>query len=222
MSSTLKNAPDKKSAPKAGRRRLSPEARRGELMACALEVFARRGLGEARHAEIAAEAGVSVPTVFFYFPNREVLVDAVLDEVDSFLIEMARGVHAMPRPADAVLLDHLRGFAASVESSPAHARIWLDWSTAVREQFWQRYLDFIERMLAIVRTTLERGQREGTISRSSDADAQARLLVGSAHMLALMKISGSPPEKLEHFFGTLMEAVIGRPGVAARPKGRPR
>jgi AcrR family transcriptional regulator len=66
------------------RRRLSPGARRAELMACALAVFARRGLGEARHAEIAAEAGVSVATVFVYFPTREALVDAVLDEVDGF------------------------------------------------------------------------------------------------------------------------------------------
>lgn len=203
---------------KAGRRRLSPEARRGELMACALTVFARRGLGEARHAEIAVEAGVSVPTVFFYFPTREALVDAVLDAVDSLMIGMATAVHAQAKPADAVILDHLRAFAASVDSSPTHARIWLDWSTAVREQVWQRYLDFIERMLAIVRATLERGHGEGTISRRADADDQARLLVGSAHMLALMKFSGSPPEKLEHFFATLMEAVIGK----TAPKGKRR
>jgi hypothetical protein len=65
-------------------------------------------------------------------------------------------------------------------------RVWLDWAPPC-EQVW-RYLDFIERILAIVRATLERGQREGTISRSADADDQARLLVGSA-MLALMKFT---------------------------------
>ena len=42
-----------------------------------MRVFARRGLGAARHAEIAKEAGVSVPAVFFYFPTREELVTAV-------------------------------------------------------------------------------------------------------------------------------------------------
>jgi len=198
---------------RALRRRLSPDARRAELMACALKVFARRGLGEARHAEIAAEAGVSVATVFFYYPTREALVDAVLDAVDRFLIDMAAGVHAGAGPAEVVLLNHIRAFAASVDSSPSHARIWLDWSTAVREQVWQRYLEFLDRMLAIVRRTLERGQREGAISQRSDPDDQARLLVGSAHMLALMKFAGSPPDKLEHFFATLMEAVIGRPAA---------
>lgn len=210
--------PISKTAKKPVRQRLSNEARRAQLLGCALDVFARRGLGEARHSEIALEAGVAVATVFFYFPTREALVDAVLDEVDRFLIQMAATTHAGNAPADRVLLHHIRTFAASVETSPSHARIWLDWSTAVREQVWQRYLDFLERMLAIVRGTLERGQREGTIASTSDADDQARLLVGSAHMLALMKFAGSPADKLEHFFATLMEAVIGHRD-ATRPSG---
>lgn len=188
-------------------------------MAAALAVFARRGLGEARHAEIAADAGVSVPTVFFYFPTREALVDAVLDEVERSLLDMATTIHAGRGPADAVLLEHLRAFAASVEASPSHARIWLDWSTAVRDEVWKRYLVFIERMLATVRATLERGQREGSIARTSGADDQARLLVGSAHMLALMKFSGAPEDRLEHFFRTLMDAVLGRPAAGA-PQGK--
>jgi TetR/AcrR family transcriptional regulator, hemagglutinin/protease regulatory protein len=200
-----------KKARRPARRRLAPEARRAELMSAALAVFARRGLGEARHAEIAAEAGASVPTVFVYFPTREALVEAVLAEVDSFFLDQARRVHAAAGPADTVLLGHIRAFAASVESSPSYARIWLDWSTAVRDEVWKRYLDFLDRMLAVVRGTLERGQREGTIAKGPDPDDQARLLVGSAHMLALMQFAGSPPDKLEHFFETLMSAVMGRP-----------
>lgn len=199
--------------PRPPRRRLSPEARRAELLTAALAVFATRGLGEARHAEIAEAAGVSVATVFFYFPTREALVAAVLDEVARFLLGMATDVHAGQGPADEVLLAHLRAFTNSVDSSPHHTRVWLDWSTAVREQVWQRYLDFIDRMLAIVRGTLERGQREGSISRASEADDQARLLVGSAHMISLMKFSGAPAEKVEHFVGALLEAVLGRRGT---------
>lgn len=199
------------------RRRLAPEARRAELMAVAIEVFARRGLGEARHAEIAAEAGVSVPTVFVYFPTRDALVHAVLDHVASFLMEMGAAIHAGKGPADAILLEHLRTFAESVRSAPATARVWLDWSTAVREKVWPRYMELLNAILAMVRTTLERGQREGSISAGTDPEDQARLLVGSAHMLALMQFSGAPPEKLEHFFTTLMDAVVG-PRPAAKPR----
>ena len=77
-------------------RRLSPTERRTQLLTCALRVFARRGLGEARHAEIAKEAGVSIPAVFFYFPTRADLVDAVLCEVERFYRTMADEIHSQP------------------------------------------------------------------------------------------------------------------------------
>ena len=70
-------------------RRLAAKARRELLLACALRVFARRGIGAAHHAEIAAAAGVSVPTVFVYFPTRAALVEAVLAEVERFYIARA-------------------------------------------------------------------------------------------------------------------------------------
>jgi TetR/AcrR family transcriptional regulator, hemagglutinin/protease regulatory protein len=60
----------KSSSPHLRARRLDPSERRPQLLECAMRVFARRGLGSARHSEIAKEAKVSVPTVFFYFPSR--------------------------------------------------------------------------------------------------------------------------------------------------------
>lgn len=67
------------------RTRLSPEARRDQLMECAVEVFSRRGIGRAGHAEIAEQAKVSVATVFNYFNTREDLVDEVLTEIEAFV-----------------------------------------------------------------------------------------------------------------------------------------
>ncbi len=195
-------------APARGRR-LSSEARRAQLLECALAVFARRGIGEGRHAEIAEEGAVAVPTVFVYFPTREALVDSVLDEVARFILDMAQGVHAADKPVPEVLRDHMVAFTDSVETSPDHARVWLDWSTAIRDRVWPRYLELTEAIIAVVRRTLERGQREGTISQKWDADDQARLLVGSAHMLAQMKFAGRPREKVELFERTLLGAVLG-------------
>ena len=70
------------------RTRLSPEARRSQLMECAIEVFSRRGIGRAGHAEIAEQAKVSVATVFNYFNTREELVDEVLAEIERFVNQM--------------------------------------------------------------------------------------------------------------------------------------
>lgn len=73
---------------KPRRRRLSPYERKAEPLALALSVFAKRGIGRATHAEAAEAAGCSLATVFVYLPRREDLVSAVLDEVESFYMQM--------------------------------------------------------------------------------------------------------------------------------------
>ncbi|HKN00608.1 MAG TPA: TetR/AcrR family transcriptional regulator [Candidatus Binataceae bacterium] len=198
-----------RSGAKGRARRLDQTERRAQLLQCAMHVFARRGLGSARHAEIAREAGVSVPAVFFYFPNREELVMAVLAEVDRFLMAMAEEIHARDRPAPETILAHAQAFAASVETHPDYARVWLDWSTAIREEIWPRYLDFQERMVAIIARTIRRWHDERGKTRDTEVEDDARLIVGSAHMIAQMKFTRVAPEKVDHFLRTLVHAALG-------------
>ena len=193
------------------RRRLSREERRTEVLAAALGAFARRGIGETRHAQVAEQAGCSLSTVFVYFPTREELVSAVLDEVERALMEMAESVHASSDPVPEVLRAHIVAFIDSIAEHPDHARVWLDWSTAIREEYWARYSDFQERIVSLLAATIARGQREGTVAPHVDTDADARLVVGSAHMLAQMQLAGSPRERVEHFIDRLLEAALGDP-----------
>jgi TetR/AcrR family transcriptional regulator, hemagglutinin/protease regulatory protein len=189
-------------------RRLDPSQRRPQLLECAIHVFARRGLGSARHAEIAREAEVSVPTVFFYFATREALVRAVLDEVARFLTDMTVQIHASCGAAPEIVLAHAKAFANSVDTHPDHARVWLDWSTAMREEIWPHYLEFQENIVDIVATTIRRWQRARGMP-EEDADDDARLLVGSAHMVAQMKFTRCAPEKVDHFLRVLVRATLG-------------
>ena len=87
------------------RRRLPPEERRAQLLSIAIDVFADRGLGAARHAEIAERAGVAVSTVFAYFETREALVDAVLREVADFFIAAAERIHGQEKGCVEILRD---------------------------------------------------------------------------------------------------------------------
>jgi len=189
--------------------RLDQEQRRAELLQCAIRVFARRGLGGGRHAEIASEAGVSVPTVFFYFPTREALVRAVLEEVARFLTVMADEIHASDLPPTDVVMRHARTFVNSVDTHPHYARVWLDWSTAIREEVWPLYLEFQERMVALIARTIARGADGNERRRATDAEDNARLIVGSAHMLAQMKFARMPPGKVDHFLQILIHDTIG-------------
>jgi TetR/AcrR family transcriptional regulator, hemagglutinin/protease regulatory protein len=190
-------------------RRLAPAERRAQLLERALRVFARRGLGEGRHAEIAKEAGVSVPTVFFYFPTRADLVQAVLDEVGRFYLEMAVRIHGRPLPAPRIMLDHATTFANSVDTHPDYARVWLDWSTAVRDEVWPRYLEFQGQVIHRIEQTIRRGQREGSLAAGVDPGDEAHLMFSSAHIIAQMKFAHESPERIERFLQTLVHIAIG-------------
>ena len=85
------------------RRRMPPDERRAQLLAIAIDVFAERGLGAARHAEIAERAGVAVSTVFVYFPTREKLVEDVLAELADFFLDLLERAHAQEKPCVEVL-----------------------------------------------------------------------------------------------------------------------
>jgi TetR/AcrR family transcriptional regulator, hemagglutinin/protease regulatory protein len=199
----------RKSRPRA--RRLDPAERRAELLACATAVFARRGLSGARHAEIAREARVSVPTVFFYFPTRAALVQAVLEEVARYLTDMAERIHASDRPAPEIVLEHARTFADSVATHPDYARVFLDWSTAMREEVWPLFLEFQEKMVAIIARTIRRWRIEIGRGGADDAEDDARLIVGSAHMVAQMKFTRVAPAKLDRFLQTMVRDALGGP-----------
>ena len=64
-------------APRWQRRR---EARPAELLEAAAACFGETGYQATRVEEIASRAGVTVGTVYRYFPNKEALFAAVLDE----------------------------------------------------------------------------------------------------------------------------------------------
>lgn len=56
------------------------EARPGELLAAALELFAEKGFAATRAEEVAHRAGVSKGTLFLYFASKEELFKAVVRE----------------------------------------------------------------------------------------------------------------------------------------------
>jgi TetR/AcrR family hemagglutinin/protease transcriptional regulator len=192
----------------AAPRRLPPEARRAMLLACALRVFARRGIGAAYHAEIAAAAGVSVPTVFVYFPTRAALVDAVLAEVARFYIALAEQVHASRRPAPEVVTAHAMAFARSIDDYPDYAIVLLDWSGKVRSEIWPRYQALQTRVVALLARTLSRGQRQGSISRLITAEDGARMIYGAAYLLAERKLSGQPEAEISRFFDAVVHLLV--------------
>jgi TetR/AcrR family hemagglutinin/protease transcriptional regulator len=174
-----------------------------------MRVFARRGLGAARHAEIARVARVSVPTVFVYFPTRKALVRAVLEEVARFFTEMAETVHSKSEPAPDLILRHLRAFADAVDTHPDHTRVLLEWSTALRDEVWPLFLRFQEKIIALIGRTIQRWRLETASDRDPEAEDDARMIAATGYVLVQMKVAKLPNARIERFLHTLVRDTLG-------------
>ncbi|GAA2133469.1 TetR/AcrR family transcriptional regulator [Kitasatospora kazusensis] len=69
---------DRSRAERAPRRRLSVDERREQLIAVALDLFARRPPEEVSIDDIAAAAGASRPLVYHYFPGKQAIYEESL------------------------------------------------------------------------------------------------------------------------------------------------
>lgn len=169
-----------------GRRRLQPEERKQLLLKTAVEVFARRGIGRGGHTEIAEDGGVSVATVFNYFNTREALVEAVLNEVESYLLALAESIyHECEDPVEAIR-NHIHAFLANCESNPAYIKVWLEWSASVRDETWPHYLEFQNKLLDMISEQVDRGIKNGQLEPGLAPKERARWALGNAQMLVSM------------------------------------
>jgi TetR/AcrR family hemagglutinin/protease transcriptional regulator len=189
------------------------------LLQWAIRVFALRGIGAARHAEIARKARVTVPAVFHYFPSRKALVEAVLEEVGGFFLKMAEDAHGRQRPAPEVFLEHMRAFADAVDTHPDHIRILLEWSTALRAEVWPQFLRFQEKLIAITSRTIRRWRIETGSDRDPQAEDDALVIAATGLVLVQMKAAKLPNSRIEDFVQTLVRDTLGE--VRASPINAP-
>jgi TetR/AcrR family transcriptional regulator len=78
--SSLLTSPALEAADRPEKRERRKEARPGELLAAALDLFVEKGFAATRAEEVAQRAGVSKGTLFLYFPSKEELFKAVVRE----------------------------------------------------------------------------------------------------------------------------------------------
>jgi TetR/AcrR family hemagglutinin/protease transcriptional regulator len=183
------------------------------LLDCAVAVFAEHGIARATHSQVAARAGVSMAAVHAYFRARADLVDAVLAEVEAYLLTMTAETLRPCQPPQAALLALARRFAADARLRPALIRVWLDWSTGVRDGVWPRYLALLDQLHARTRAVLRAGQASGDIPAGADITAAARLFIGGGHTVALMQFAGASPAEVEATIVLLVRGLVSRPAA---------
>lgn len=199
-------------SPKARQRtRLSPEARQAQLLKCAVIAFANNGIGRAVHADVAELANVSVPTVFNYFRTREDLVDAVLGEVERFFLEVANKAHHADLGAVDSLNAHGNQFVESAINQPEYVKVWLEWTSSLRDDVWPRYLVLHNRVINQIARSIQRGIDSGEISVGLSARELAMIFMGSAHSVAMMVYAPeTTADGIRAFMQRAVQVLLGK------------
>tara|TARA_R110000868_G_scaffold44409_5_gene148390 strand:- start:1027 stop:1671 length:645 start_codon:yes stop_codon:yes gene_type:complete len=180
--------------------RRQPEARPEQILEAALTVFGEQGFAAARVEEIARRAGLSKGTLYLYFPSKEAMLNALIEQSAGAL---ARSVEqhvarSAAQDPEAALRGLLRILFTAVSSPTISAAPRLVLTEAHRfpelAAFYRSHvLDIVRRSM---RALLAAGKAGGVL-RDVDADAFMRVVGGAgiAHM-ALTNIFDLHPETL--------------------------
>ncbi len=106
--------------PPVARRERRKEARPGELIQAALELFVEKGFSATRSEEVAARAGVSKGTLFLYFQSKEDLFRDVIRTrlVDHFLA-WGQEFEDFQGPTEEMLRSGLQAWWERIGNTPA-------------------------------------------------------------------------------------------------------
>tara|TARA_R110000772_G_scaffold103600_3_gene204684 strand:- start:32299 stop:32907 length:609 start_codon:yes stop_codon:yes gene_type:complete len=187
--------------------------RRIQIRDCALSVFAAEGIAHANHTQIAKAAGVSLPTLFYHYPNHESLTAAVLQFVSKFLLEEIAQCAISEGPAGLPAIQRvLTRFAHSLGVHNDIVTVWLDWSTARASPVWGEYLKFHTSACDLIEPLIRQAQKAGDVDTELGSTEAAIIVVGAAHMITQMSLVGRPPEEIEKAIRRITIGVLMCPG----------
>ncbi len=196
------------------------EARPGEIVQAALDVFAEKGFAGAKLDEIAAKAGISKGALYLYFETKEDIFRAVVREAVAPNLDL---VEAMLAQATIPFPDLLRLAVARIVMVIGTSRLGAVAKLVVGEsrnfpelaKVWHD--EVVSRALGAMTGALARAQERGEI-RPGDPRLQAFSIVGPVLMGVIWQETftpvGAPPVDLEALALQHCETVLT--GLASR------
>jgi TetR/AcrR family transcriptional regulator len=175
----------------AVRRERRKEARPGELLDAALDLFVEKGFAATRVEEVAARAGVSKGTLFLYFPSKDELFKAVVRKnISGRLVEWASDFETFQGTTCDMLAYCMNSWWDRVGATKASGLTKLMMSEAGNfpdiAAFYQH--EVIQPGQALIRRVLQRGMEAGEF-RSLDLDYAVYSVVSPMIFLILSKHS---------------------------------
>jgi AcrR family transcriptional regulator len=170
--------------------RPTAESRRQELVLAAFNLIAEHGFEGLRTRDVAAEVGVNVATLHYYFPTKESLIRGVVE----YAMTRFRSTLAPHGSPSDQLRNYLRGVRKLLAEEPALGSVMGE--LAVRSARDKSIAALMTEMYGVWHVTtrglLRRAVKEGHLRPELDSDGVAALIVATLTAMTLPTMTGAP------------------------------
>jgi AcrR family transcriptional regulator len=188
------------------------EQRRSQILKAAFEIFSKKGYNATKVSEVAARAGVSQGTIYWYFDSKE---DLLTQSLISFFEEMSQGMieslDQFPTATEKLrsLADTLENFIRSAEGLfIIFLEFWA--SSSQREEVGKIWSDILVQYKDFLSNIIQEGIQNGEF-RPVDAEGLVWAVMAAYDGLAAydMFIPGLNIASISHtFMDTILEGLL--------------
>ena len=189
------------------------EDRRHALVAAAFGQIAERGFEGLRTREVAAEAGVNIATLHYYFPTKEALIRGVV----AHAMARFRSTLAPHGSPDEQLANHLKAVRALLRKEPEIASVMGELALrSARDTSLARIMrESNDAWHRTLRGLLRRAARAGDLPTAFDTDEAAALIVATLTSMVLPSMTSSRKDQafreLERWLNSAAGTTRSRP-----------
>jgi AcrR family transcriptional regulator len=189
----------------AGKRERTKAHNRRAILEAATEVFTEMGYGAASIRDVIRRTGLASGTFYNYFPDKQSVFRAVLDEHTTELRRRLRDARARARDAETIVREGFQTYFAFIVEDRALFEMLRRNAGTVRELFDTPALESgILELLEDLRTLAARGE----LPASLDLDALAAAMGGVAFELGI-RLSEQDAPDVERTAGFASELFLG-------------
>jgi AcrR family transcriptional regulator len=191
-----------------GRPKTTPEAepRRHELVLAAYRRLAEAGFEGLRTRDVAAEAGVNIATLHYYFPTKEALIRGVVGHaMGRFRTTFAPG----SRPGE-LLAAQLQGVRRLATHEPELFVVMgeLALRSGRDPAIAAIFKETMDAWHSTLRTLVGHAQSEGYVDKRLDPDTVALLVIATLNGLFMVPVANTASERVDKALGQL-ESFLG-------------
>nr|WP_278255059.1 TetR/AcrR family transcriptional regulator [Pseudomonas fluorescens] len=171
--------------------------RRQAISKAAVELFERQGFQNTTIEQIAGQAGVSPPTVFKYFGNKQEIILEILHHADQRAISDTRSlIHEIDDPVEA--LCHLERLLTGYALEVMHPSLWRELLPLIlfggSNGLPEGYRAMNDTLRAEISELLRELQRAGKLRAQLDVELAAFLLNDYSHLQLFRLVNQEHPD----------------------------